>query len=131
MWDPLDSFFRAAEFEPIDDGPGIPVGALAMMGPIGFSGDDVLESISIDIGQFDRMEFGYMDSVGVLGGFASHDQVAFEFTLAIGSLLLLPPHEPIAMGIETGDHIVEPICIDIVSEHIGPAWAKRDRFKIP
>ena len=131
MWDPFDPVFRAAQFEPTDDRSGIPVGALAMMGPIRFSCDDVLEPIAIDIGQFDRMEFGYMDSVGVFGGFAPHDQVAFELPLAFGSLLLLPPHEPVAMGIEAGDHIVEPVGIDIVSEHIGSAWAKRDRFKIP
>ncbi len=48
--DPFDGVIGVAiEFEPIDYWAGIPIGALAVVRPVRFSGDDILKSIAVDI----------------------------------------------------------------------------------
>lgn len=56
-----------------------------MVRPVSFTGYDIFQAIAIDVSELDGVEFREVDTVGVFGGFATHDQVFGEFALSVGT----------------------------------------------
>ena len=78
--------------EPIEDRRGrrlrITVGAV---GPEALAGDDVVESVAVDVGDVDGVDLGEDGAVGAVGGFLTSDRTVVERPAAVGALHLLPP----------------------------------------
>ena len=66
MRNPLDSLLSPPQLKPIDNRTRVPFGALPMMRPVGFAGDNILDAIAVHVGQLHGVQFRKADSVGIL-----------------------------------------------------------------
>ncbi len=69
------------------------------------------------------MALGELDAIAVFGGVFVQNQVFAEGDVAV-LLDLFVPGQPVAMGADGGDDVVQAVAIDIIDDHLGAAVAK-------
>src|SRR5262245_942660 len=127
------SIFASHELEPVQDGRRFWIGITGWaMRPKAFAGDDILESIAVQIHEFDRVQLGKSDTVTVFIRFLIHENVALKLgmTLCVLFAELLVPGQPITVRRNAGDYIVQTVAVDIVSVHLRAA-AGTERRRMP
>ena len=90
-----------------------------------FAHDEVRDAVAIDVGERGSMGFGERNTAGVLRGIVVGDHVHDERDVAGAVALLLEPSQPVAVSAEAGDHVVEPVAVDVINSHACPAGRRR------
>src|SRR5262249_27955422 len=113
------AFGRANEPEPVEHGwiVGFGIAAVRTMRPKAFAGDDVFESVAVNINQVHGVELSKGDAITVGCGTFIQDGVLAKTDLAV-LLDLFIPGKAIAMSVDAGDDVVEAIAIDVIDIHL-------------
>ena len=128
---PVNAVFVTLQFEPVHHSTGIPKRAGCVMRPIGLPCHNVLQAVTIDICELERVHFREHQSVLIFIRLFAHDQV-LDKTPFTRRLDLLIPSKPILMSREACDDVLVSIPIDVVGVHVRPARAgKWDGEKFP
>jgi hypothetical protein len=100
--------------EPIQHGRCVQLSAQSVaMRAFALAGDDVLQTVTIHIRQVDRVQLGEGDTVFRFLGARVHQQMLHETCVR-----LLEPRQSPTVRLQTGDHVVVTIAVDVVGEHL-------------
>src|SRR5439155_21773544 len=100
------------------------------MRPKPFAGNDVLDAVAIDIDEIERVKLSELDAIFILARELVHEGVLLEGDLVALTNLLELGHT-ILMGLEAGDHIVEPVAVHVIDIHLRAALAEILRMLHP
>src|SRR5688572_11691085 len=114
--------------EPIEDSRLVRFGVQTAfaMPPKSLAGDDVLLTVSVDIGHLHRLHFGEFHTVLVLARLLVDDEMTLELSSTLLILQLLPPRQAIAVSDDGGHYVRQAIVIYVIDMHLR-STVDRDR----
>ena len=115
--DELDcSVGRPHGAEPVDHRRIALARIVAVVGPEALSGDDVLESIAVDVFQRHGMELTEGNAIRILQRIRRDDGMAEKL-----AVLLLEPSQAKLVGRQAGEDVLIAVAIEVVGMHLRPA----------
>src|SRR5436853_232059 len=102
-----------------------------MVREVSFAGDDVGQTVAVHVRDRNGMELREAQGIRIHIRFVGKNLVLGPGYLSLTIFLLLIPSEPIAMCGGAGDHVVEPIAVDIKGVHLRAADAELGRMILP
>ena len=142
--DPFNlSALRPVQLKPVDHGRFVRFGVLVRsVRPKGLSGDNVFQSVTVHINQFDRVQLRKVNAMAVFAFVHVHEHMALEIDFSVRADLFIP-RKPVSVCGQPGDYIVQSVPVHIVDIHLCaatgaehevvqlPCRSVRERFRLP